>query len=66
MTAIDKSRADIAQELRELSARMYDMAADMDYYSEHDPEMFVHSKELRCASQEVFRWAHAIEKEGQQ
>lgn len=62
MTAIDKSRHDIAAELREISARMLDVSKDIDYYAGDSTRMELFATHLTSTSVLIDKWAHEMEK----
>jgi len=58
---ITKSRADMAQDLRDLADIMLDRATDLDYFGGIDATLVKHSQQLIGASALVMTWVAGLE-----
>ena len=61
MTTIDKSRHDIAAELREISARMLDVSKDIDYYAGDSTRMELFATHLTSTAVLISKWSKEME-----
>lgn len=61
MTTIDKSIHDIAEELREISARMLDVSTDIDYYAGDSTRMELFATHLTSTSVLISKWAKEMD-----